>query len=226
MTGRWLLGIFTAGVVALILLNPFSALPLHRVISGYHSEADQNRLAVENAALRARVAVLEDSASVPPITSGDAIAASVYVRYPFNFKGEIMIDKGSADGISPGMPAVLGAIDSGRLALVGRVFEVKEHWATIQTLHDTRFQMGARIGSRGIEALVAGGNQPRLTFIEKNAEVSPGDAVYAAAAGTPYGLAFGEVREVVLASGGLLQETLLRLPYDLGQVRKLFILRQ
>lgn len=225
MTGRWLLGIFILAATALIFFYPFSALPFQQIISGNKIGAEADQLAVENAALKARIAFLEGAADAFPAPPLNAIAASVYVRYPFNFKGEIMIDRGVGDGIAPGMPVVLGALDSGQLAFVGRILEVTDKWATVQTLQDTRFQMGVRIGVNGIEALATGGNQPKLAFIEKNAEVHPGDAVYAATPGVAYGLSLGEVKEVLLASGGLLQEAPLRLPYNFSQIKKVFVIK-
>ena len=80
------------------------------------------------------------------------------------------------------------------------------------------------IGEGGVESLLVGGSRPTLTLIPKSSAVQAGDVVYLATQDLPYGLAVGSVREVRMASDGLLQEATMDFPYDLNQIRTVLIL--
>lgn len=175
----------------------------------------------ENQALRAELAELEEvkRAWGEEIDIKTALPAGIYSRYPLNFGNQILVAAGEKRGVFSGQ-AVVAAGN----VLIGKVEKVFSETATVRTVFDPAFQIAVRIGKDGSEALFAGGVEPRLTFIPRQAVVAPGDIVYAVDPSLPYGLAVGEVKEVHFLEDELFQEATLRFAYDLNRLRVVFLL--
>lgn len=221
MAERGILATLIILLVVLIFVQPDLAWPVRSFLGPSGGPTDVQRLDSENISLRADLGVLRERGAAPRFPGG--ITASVYVRYPFNFKNQLLLDVGRNMDVKEGSAVIIGdGSDSG--ILLGRIESVEEKSSIVQTIFDARFQMGVRIGESGVESLLEGGGQPKLTLIPKNAEIRAGDIVFSAAPHLPYGLAVGEVKDTTLASGGLLQEATLRLPYDLNRIRTVEIL--
>jgi cell shape-determining protein MreC len=222
MSERWVFGILTAAVLTLALARPMTAWPLHSFWSSSGTSADQT--AIELSALKAEVTVLGDLKTHLP-TRFTGTPAMIYVRYPFNFKDEVLVSAGSAKGVAVGdkvvVPAGEGKAETG--VLFGKVVQVFQDSALVQTLFDPDFQVGVRIGPAGEQALLKGGSEPLLTLIPKTAAVHGGEIVYAASRDYAYGLAIGSVNTVVPTRGGLLQEATLKFPYDISELRAVLI---
>lgn len=184
--------------------------------------ADYGALLAENQALQAEVAALQETKNVLEEISGarDVIPAAVYSRYPLNFKSQILINVGEGVGILVGQAAILP-----ENILIGRVREVFPDSASVQTVFDPGFQAAVRVGDKGIEALLIGGGEPKVTLIPKDAEVRMGDVVYVADSGFPYGLAVGEVEGISLKEEELLGEATLRFAYDLNRLHAVLLIR-
>lgn len=125
---------------------------------------ENRRLAEENGRLRSQVAGLQAAG-----TENDSlrraldfqrtfghrmVAASVIGRGPDAFTRSLTIDRGSADGVSPGMVVVTGA------GLVGRVREAGPHAATVQTVADPLIRVNAYLAGSNLEGTVSGGSGP------------------------------------------------------------------
>jgi cell shape-determining protein MreC len=183
--------------------------------SGNYSE-----LLAENQALKAEIALYREIKQVlgESRTSG-ALPAVVYSRYPLNFKSQILVNVGEDAGVGVGRAAILpGGV------LIGRVEKVFSNSSLIQTLFDPDFQAAVRIGDAGVEALFKGSSEPKLTLIPRGAKVNPGDIVYLADPGFPYGLAVGEVEQIYFSQESLFQEATLKFAYDLNALRAVLIL--
>ncbi len=77
----------------------------------------------------------------------------------------IEIDRGSADGVVPGMPVVVGS------GLVGRVLDVYgDHRSTLRLVSDPRFQVGVSGVSSGETALASGDGDGRPLRVEVQAQ--------------------------------------------------------
>jgi cell shape-determining protein MreC len=227
MAERGLLGILIIILAVLLFAQPDLAWPV-RSMFGWNAETtDVSRLREENIALRAESAVLHDRLGRIPSEFQSEKTASVFVSYPFNFKNQLLVSAGRNEDVREGDTVFLPDPSSStkRGIFIGRVESVQEKTSVVQTVFDSRFQLGVRIGEEGIESLMTGGSRPKLTLIPKTAEIRPGDVVIAAASQLPYGLAIGEVKEIALASGGLLQEATVRFPYDITQVRTVLLAR-
>ncbi len=125
---------------------------------------DNERLAAENAALRRQVAELQaagqENADLRKSLAFEKgfghhlLTAGVIGRAPDGLTRSLTIGRGRADGIATGMVVVSGA------GLVGRVSEVSEHSATVQTLVDGSSRVNSYTAKSGLEGTVLGEGGP------------------------------------------------------------------
>ncbi|MEK7076786.1 MAG: rod shape-determining protein MreC [Patescibacteria group bacterium] len=184
---------------------------------------------IENSILKAEIAELKSIARELPQWAPEYLRASVYSRYPFNMKSELLVSVGEAQGAAAGQAAVLFMDGSeggrGLGILLGRVKRAFPNLALVETVFDPGWKSAVRIGERGTEALLMGGNAPKLTLIDKKAEIKIGDIVRIASPDLPYGLAIAEVAEVGPSEDQLFQEAELVFAYHINSVNHLLILK-
>ncbi len=226
----WLLGTFIIILIGLIVGVPQAGW----VIKGFFSEGFAstggtagNELRIENDALRAEIAKLQNVARQLPHTPASYSPAIVYAHYPFGFKNEILIDRGMGYGSSIGKPVVIlsSSEDSSLPAfLIGKVQKVFSNSSLVVTIFDKGWQSAVRIGSEGTEALLVGGPDPKLTLIPKTASIKSGDVIYSSAKQFPYGLVVGEVRDVRMAEDQLFQEASLAVSYRMESLHTVFLI--
>jgi cell shape-determining protein MreC len=144
----------------------------------------------------------------------------VYSRYPFGLKSEFLVNVGEADGVRAGQPALSGGV------FVGSVVKAFARAALVQTLFDARAKYPVRIGKKGVDALLVGGGEPRLTLIANAAVLAEGDAVYTASPSLPFGLSVGVVGTVREGRDGLFREAEIALPYNPAEVRAVEIMTE
>jgi rod shape-determining protein MreC len=147
------------------------------------------------------------------LRTGKYITAKVFSTYPFNIKNQLTIDAGKKQDIKKG-----GAATIGENILVGQITDVFENYSVIRTIFDPKWQLSIRIGSEEINGLLQGGNEPKITLIEK--PVKAGDIVYSASADFPYGLKIGEISEIKETSSGIFKEAGIKLPYNINELRE------
>jgi len=164
--------------------------------------AEVRRLRLENENLKSQLIM-------PQQSIGSIKTAHIYASYPFNDRHEITLAVGAIDGIKEGMPVMIGD-----RVVLGKIKKVFPRYSIVLTVFDAEWRLPTRIAS-GINALMVGGSEPKLTMIDKNREVHPGDLVYAAAKGFPYGALIGKIQNVSRAVGVPFQEAGLELPYRL-----------
>ena len=159
------------------------------------------RLEQDNAALRRQVAELqaagEDNAALRQALAlqqayGHAtVAAQVVGRGPDGFSLTLEIDRGSADGVRPGMVVASGA------GLVGRVREAGPHAAIVQTLADPQSRVSGYLAASGLEGTVFGGRGDLEMQINPRFGAAPavGDWVLTSGVGGgfPHGLVIARV---------------------------------
>jgi rod shape-determining protein MreC len=94
-----------------------------------------------------------------------------------NFENIITIDKGSADGISTGMPVVTGGSTGPRL--VGHIVEVAEHASTVMLITDRDAATAARLVDTRQSGLLEGQGDAdmKMSFLNADVAVEPGAVV-------------------------------------------------
>lgn len=123
--------------------------------------ADNQRLQAQNADLQRQIAELQaagqDNLALRQALDfqrgyGHAtVAAQVIGRGPDGFSLTVEIDRGTSDGVRPGMVVASGA------GLVGRVREASPHAAIVQTLADPQSRVSGYLAKTGLEGTVIGG---------------------------------------------------------------------
>ncbi len=217
----WFLGIVIALLLFFIFFMP--SIGVHfRELLGPQTMAPigVEQLATENASLTARLAELTAIANELPSSTSGAVRAMVYSEYPFNFKNEITMNRGSQDGIAAGDTVLFDG------SLIGTVIESTAHRSVAQTIFDPNFRLPVRIGSAGYDALLAGGPYPMVESIAKTASISAGDSVYSAGSAVPYATPIGKIANVALAPNNLFEEASLSFPYDVGTIQTVEIIKR
>jgi len=183
---------------------------------------DENiQLKKENENLKAELQGLNIQNCESKISQNGLLAVKVFSTYPFNVKNRITVNAGESQGVKKLAPALFG-----ENILLGQVIEVSKNYSVIQTIFDPNWQLPVRIGEKEINGLLQGGNEPKITFIEKDKPISVGDAVYSAKQGFPLGLKVGEISEIKESAPGVFKEAVLTTPFNVSSLREVEILLQ
>jgi rod shape-determining protein MreC len=168
-----------------------------------HLRGDNQRLVAQNAALRRQVAELQaagqenaDLRKALDFSKGfghHLITSAVIGRAPDGLTRSLTIGRGRADGVATGMVVVSGA------GLVGRVGEVSEHSATVETLVDASSRVNSYASKSGLEGTVLGEGGPLAMDVlpKPGVVVAPGEWVLTSGIGGlfPRGILVGQVTQ-------------------------------
>lgn len=187
-----------------------------RAVKGYFgglgvSREEIDMLREQNAELRERVATLEEArlenerlrriVGFVEAAELEAIGARVIGRPTNSWEGSLLIDRGSADGVTTGMPVLAPE------GLLGQTVEVTEHSARVRLITDQRSGVAALIQASRAEGVVRGSIEGALAmqFVSRDATVTVGDVILTSGMGGiyPKGLLIGEVEEVELNQNDL-----------------------
>jgi rod shape-determining protein MreC len=127
-------------------------------------------------------------------TSGEELSAPVISRDVGGWWQQLLIGRGSLQGVAPGDPVVAPG------GLIGRVATVTPTTATVTLLTDPSSRVGVWVGRAQRHGLLVGTGtaRPLLRFIEKDLNLRPGDLVVTSPASTlvPPNLTVGVVQSV------------------------------
>ncbi len=196
------------------------------------SRSQLERLRDQNLELRAMVAELEEArlenerlrALLRIGTSIDFayVGARVIGRPTNSWDGIVTIDRGTDDGVAPGMAVV------GPLGLIGQTVEVSRSSAKVRLITDQRSGVAAMVQRSRAEGVVRGSIDGRLTldFVSVDATVGPGDVVITSGMGGvfPKGIVIGEVTDVVRNPGALQQTIRVRPSGDPSRLEEVLVL--
>lgn len=178
------------------------------------SRSQLEELRQQNQRLRTRVAELEESrlenerlrslVELAQAQDLDSVAARVIGRPTNSWEGTIIIDRGSSDGITAGMPVI------GAGGLLGQTVSVTGGSARVRLITDQRSGVAAMIQRSRAEGIVRGSIDGSLTFdfVSTETTLTPGDVVITSGMGGVYpkGIVIGEVTDVRLLENSLFQE--------------------
>jgi len=177
------------------------------------SRSQLEQLRDQNQRLRARVAELEEDRLENERLRGlvqlaqaqdlESIAARVIGRPTNSFEDVITIDRGSADGVTAGMPVV------GAVGLLGQTVSVARDSSRVRLITDQRSGVAGMIQRSRAEGVVRGSidGEVTLEFVSTETTVRAGDVVITSGIGGVYpkGLVVGEVTEVERLANSLYQ---------------------
>jgi len=201
------------------------------------------KLQVENVRLRAHekeYAQLKEQLGSPSFSSLRAIPATVEARTIDTFHSQLIINKGSAEGVTLGAPVVVHGA-----TLVGFITELHEHGGILQLLVHPSTGLSAEVqqeqSPRGLlvgqkftalklitiprDAVLEQG-QPVITVAHDRELVSEAGKSVITTAGqnVPAGLLIGHIGTIYRAENEAYQEAIVQLPYDLDQLRAVNVL--
>ena len=213
---QWLFITVIIVLLAALWWQPDDRFSLFDVTRRTYSE-DTNGFHAELLDLKAELVKREALRDALEGPGGKGLPAFVYSRYPFGERNTLVIDKGRLSGVESGQAATLHNV------LVGRVREVSPRSATVETLFDPKFKLAVRVGPDGVDALLVGGNEPKVTLMAKDANIDAGDIVISAEKELSYGIAIGTIAEIMISSDNLFKEATLEVPYRPSRIHLLLI---
>lgn len=191
----------------------------------YERQAEINVLRDENFRLGEELE-LQNS-----LTDFQTISGTVISRNPDNWVDQIVVDRGSQDGVAVGMPVMAGN------GLIGRISEVNPTSSKIVLLtniEQTANQVSSEIvlEEEIIYGLISGydSSNDRLVMsqITSTLEISEGELITTSGLGgmIPRGLVIGEVEEVSMDAHGLAQQVYVRPAADFDNLRYVTIINR
>ncbi len=171
---------------------------LRKKVDALTSEINKNReVYLESVRLKELLA-LKDSVEFP------SIAARVIGRENSSVFKTILINKGSADGLAPGMPVI--AVQG----VVGRIIESSWHASRVLLVIDYNSNIDAVVQGTRYQGILQGGGVMGCTlkYVERSEEIKAGDLIVTSGIGGifPKGMALGTVVNVEKMSLGLFQK--------------------
>ncbi|MCC5895067.1 MAG: rod shape-determining protein MreC [Alkalibacterium sp.] len=165
------------------------------------------------------------------LTDFRTISGTVISRNPDSWVDQIIVDRGSQDGVEVGMPVMSGN------GLIGRISEVNPTSSKVVLLtniEQTANQVSSEIimEEEIVYGLISGydNNNNRLVMsqITSTIEINEGELITTSGLGgvIPRGLVIGEVEEVTMDAHGLAQQVYVRPAADFENIRYVTIINR
>ncbi|MDQ0202954.1 rod shape-determining protein MreC [Pectinatus haikarae] len=146
----------------------------------------------------------------------DLVTATVIARDPATWVNNVVIDRGSSDGIKKDMPVVTPE------GLVGSVVEAYSGYSIVELITDPRVSVGALIqrSDSRIAGIVKGDinkqSDVHMDNIPRSSDIQQGDQIITSGLGGiyPKGIFIGTVDDVQNESGGLLKYAVVKTAVD------------
>lgn len=225
---RIILGILTVVLIIFVFFTNFfieknSTIQFFSFVKNYlHVDLykENNSLKIENENLRAQLQKLQifysESDSLKKLNE-KYVSAKIFSTYPFNIKNILTVDKGADNNVKKDEVVVINAN-----IFLGQVSDVSKNSASIRTVFDPDWQLPVKIGENKTNGLFKGGNDPKITLIEKSVKV--GDGVFLASMDFPLYLKIGDISQINEGTGGVFKEALIQMSYNLGELENVYIL--
>lgn len=150
------------------------------------------------------------------------VAAEVVGLDPSNHFRSVVINKGSADGLSPPMPVVHAQ------GAVGRLIWTSPHYAKVLLLTDPNCGVDVLVQRSRARGILegAGRDRLRLKYVQQNLDVLPGDLlITSGAAGVfPKGILVGQVLTVLKKGKGAFMEVTVKPAVDFEHLEEVLVI--
>lgn len=185
-----------------------------------------DRLIIENVRLREaeieNVTLREQLNFKQANPSFELLSAQVIGRDPTNLLGYLIIDRGSAEGVAVGMPAVT------HRGLVGRITETNPHSSKVLLITDVSSSVNALIQESRATGVVQGrmGHGLVMRYVQQEEEMKEGDLVLTSGLGGnfPTRVIIGQVTAVRKKDVELFQEADVRPAVNFQELEMLMVL--
>jgi len=150
------------------------------------------------------------------------VATQVVGRGPDGFSRTLQVDRGTADGVQPGMIVTTSA------GLVGRVREAGPHGAIVQTLADPQSRVNVFLSKSGLQGTVTGGPTALQLEVEHSLGLTASSGEWALTSGIgggyPSGLVVGELASVTHRDTATSDEAVLAWVNDPASLSLVFVI--
>lgn len=180
--------------------------------------ADMSALLLENQSLRARIQEIEDAPSLVTSERKRYIKVPLYSSYPLNINHQLLVAAGSEDGVLEG-----ATVFAAPGVFLGQIVSVDKTKATVRTIFDPGWELPVRIGAEKVDALLVGGQEPKLTLVSKRKPLIGGEPVILSSRDFEYGLLLGTVAELRQSKDSLFLEGRLITSYAVADLSELYI---
>lgn len=180
----------------------------HKAINNEYREAVATNVRL------AKLLEMKEKIQAPSIT------AEIIGVDPSQWFKTIIIDRGSSDGIKPGMPAVTAE------GVVGQVTSTAPDFAKVLLAIDPNSAIDGLIQETRVKGIIKGGGAGfRMDYVLKNNEVKKGDRIVTSGIGGifPKGVPIGTVSLVEKSDRGMFQEIEIEPAADFSQLEFLII---
>lgn len=152
----------------------------------------------------------------------DALGARVIGRPTTAWEGVITIDRGTADGVTTGLPVLAPE------GVLGQTVDVTEHSSKVRLIADQRSGVSSIIQATRAEGIVNGSIEQDLTmdFVSRESTVVIGDIVLTSGMGGVYpkGLLVGDVQVVEVNENDLFQSISVRPAASIVGIEEVIVL--
>lgn len=135
----------------------------------------------------------------------------------------LLIDKGSNDGITKGMPVI-----TQQKIVVGRISEVYKNFSKVILISDKKSSFDAKIQEKDISGVVKGKGNFKiiLDLIPRDKEISQGDIVVTSSLGGifPAGILVGRVKKIEKSDVEPFQYIEISPGFEITEIEKLFVI--
>ncbi|MFH0913581.1 MAG: rod shape-determining protein MreC [Candidatus Omnitrophota bacterium] len=165
---------------------------------------------------------LKDLLSLKQKSTFKVIAARIIGRSADNWSSQVLIDKGSSQGIRRGLVAIT------YLGLVGRIIETTGSTSKLMLLNDPNFAVSAIVQRSRQEGLVSGtlGNSLIMKYLPKGADIQASDIVITSGLTESYpkGLLIGSVVNIGDEFSGLSRYAMIKPAVDISSIEEVLII--
>ncbi len=193
--------------------------------------SDNQRLQQENASLRQRLAadaeirrdneILRNQLGLEVAGAPKQVAAEVVAFQPDSYRQFVTINKGSREGLKPGLAAMSGGV------LVGTLSDVSVTTSKIMLVTDPEFKLAAKDQDTAADGTLQGqlGNGLVMGKIGQDSQVRPGDTITTSGLGghVPAGLFIGQVQSVNAHDNVIFQSAQISSPLKINRLRFVFV---
>jgi len=192
-----------------------------QLITAQSQSADYERLASENARLRAMLELKKTSYGL------DLVAADVVANDSSGWSGAIKINKGVSSGIKKNDTVITEA------GLVGFVSKVGQNWAVVTTIVDLSSSVSAVIERINEYCIVQGDislfdkNLCSMKYASADSALSTGDIVSTSGDGGiyPAGIQIGKITKITVNTNGISQDAVIEPFADFSKLSAVMVMR-
>lgn len=184
-------------------------------------------LMAQNAALEQQGAEnqeLRRNLDLLPKGEEEFLAATVIAKDPSGLQNFFTLDKGSEDGVRPGMAVV---VEAG--VLVGRVTKVFQNTSIVTLVTNQESVVNVETSKSAIRGVARGehGLNIKLDMVEQGQQLAVGDGVVTSGLGEEYprGLLLGTISHIGFSDDKLFQQATISSPVRISNLRFVFLIK-